>query len=54
VHDTAIYIKQFQQYMANKVAAAQQIIYELAKPITGAAIEAHLKEFSGVPMNVSA
>ena len=49
----AIRIKQFRQYMANKVAAARRMIYEFAKPITGPAVEACLKEFSGVPTKVS-
>jgi hypothetical protein len=49
----AIRIKGFRQYMANKVAAARRLIYDLAKPITGAAVDGFLKEFSGVPTKVS-
>jgi len=39
--------------MANKVEAARRAIYDFAKPITGVAVESHLKEFSGVPTKVS-
>jgi len=52
VHDMAIRIKEFWQYMANKVEAARRVIYDLTKPITGVAVEGHLKEFSGVPTKV--
>ena len=46
-------VKEFRQYMANKVEAARKAIYDLAKPITGAAVDGYLKEFSGVPTKVS-
>ena len=49
----AIRVKQFWQYMVNKVEAARRAIYDFAKPITGVAVEGHLKEFSGVPTKVS-
>ena len=39
--------------MAHKVEAACKQIYGLAKPITGAAVEGLLKDFSGVPTKVS-
>jgi len=52
VRDMTIRVKQFRQYMANKVEAARRAIYDFAKPITGVAVEGHLKEFSGVPTKV--
>ena len=43
----------FRQYLASKVTAARHLIYNLAKPITGAGVEGLLKDFSGVPTKVS-
>jgi hypothetical protein len=48
-----IRVQQFREYMAHKVEAARKQIYGLAKPITGAAVEGLLKDFSGVPTKVS-
>lgn len=48
-----IRVKQFREYMVNKVEAARNLIYGLAKPITGTAVEGLLKDFSGVPTKVS-
>ena len=53
VHDMTIRVKQFRQYMTNKVEAARRAIYDFAKPITGVDVERYLKEFSGVPTKVS-
>ncbi len=53
MHDMMIRVKEFRQYMANKVEAARRVIYNLGKPITGAAVEGYHKEFSGVPTKVS-
>jgi hypothetical protein len=53
VHDMTIRVQQFREYMAHKVEAARKQIYGLAKPITGAAVEGLLKDFSGVPTKVS-
>jgi hypothetical protein len=39
--------------MASRVEAARRLIYDLAKPITGAGVDGLLKEFSGVPTKVS-
>jgi hypothetical protein len=39
--------------MASKVEAARRLIYDFAKPITGAGVDGLLKEFSGVPTKVS-
>jgi hypothetical protein len=39
--------------MASKVEAARRLIYDFAKPIMGAGVDALLKEFSGVPTRVS-
>lgn len=47
--DMATRIYKFRHYMAEKVQGARNAIYSLAKPINGAAVEAILKEFSGVP-----
>jgi hypothetical protein len=52
VRDMTIRVKQFRQYMANRVEAARRAIYDFAKPITGVAVEGLLKEFSGVPTKV--
>jgi len=49
----AIREKGLRQYMADKVEVARGLIYNLAKPITGVAVEGHLKEFSGTPTKVS-
>jgi ABC-type nickel/cobalt efflux system permease component RcnA len=38
--------------MADRVEIARRAIYALAKPIGGAAVDALLKEFSGVPTEV--
>ncbi len=51
--DMAIRIQGFRNYMASKVEAAQRLIYDFAKPITGAGVDGLLKEFSGVPTKVS-
>jgi len=53
VRDIAIREKGFRQYLAHKVEAARKMIYDLAKPITGAAVDGILKEFSGVPTKAS-
>jgi hypothetical protein len=53
VRDVAIREKGFRQYLAHKVEAAQKMIYDLARPITGAAVDRLLKEFSGVPTKAS-
>jgi hypothetical protein len=39
--------------LAHKVEAARKMIYDLAKPITGAAVDGLLKEISGVPTKAS-
>ena len=51
--DMEIRIQGFRNYMASKVEAARRLIYNLAKPITGAGVDGLLKEFSGVPTKVS-
>ena len=51
-HDIMVRISRFQSYMADGVKIARKAIYALAKPISGAAVEALLKEFSGVPTEV--
>ncbi len=51
-HDITVRIKKFRQYMSTKVRAARRFVYELAKPITGAAVEGLLKDISGVPTQV--
>jgi hypothetical protein len=38
--------------MADRVKNARKAIYALAKPINSTAVEALLKEFSGVPTEV--
>lgn len=53
VCDMTIRVKEFREYMANKVEAAHKLVYGLAKPITGAAVDGLLKDFSGVPTKVS-
>lgn len=45
-------ISKFRNYMADRVEIARKAIYDLGKPISGAAVEALLKEFSGVPTEV--
>ena len=52
-HDMAIHEKGFRRYLASKVEAARKMIYDFAKPITGAAVDGLLKEFSGIPTKVS-
>jgi len=53
VHDMTIRVREFREYMANKVKAARELIYNFAKPITSASVERLLKDFSGVPTKVS-
>ncbi len=50
--DMLIRVTGFRQYMGNKVSQARRFIYDLAKPITGAAVEGLLKDFSGIPTQV--
>jgi hypothetical protein len=51
--DIAIRIQGCRKYMASRVEAARRLIYDFAKPITGAGVDGLLKEFSGVPTKVS-
>jgi hypothetical protein len=53
VRDAAVREKGFQQYLSSKITAARRLIYDLAKPINGAGVDGLLKDFSGVPTNVS-
>jgi hypothetical protein len=45
-------ISRFRSYIADKVEIARKAIYVLGKPIGSTAVEALLKEFSGVPTEV--
>jgi hypothetical protein len=53
VRDAAVREKGFRQYLSSKITAARRLIYDLAKPINGAGVDGLLKDFSGVPTNVS-
>ena len=53
VRDMAIREKGFRQYLALKIEAARRVIYDLARPIAGVAVDRLLKEFSGVPTKAS-
>jgi len=51
--DVIVRVTQLRTYLAGKVSSARKAIYNLAKPINGAAVEDLLKAFLGVPTEVS-
>lgn len=51
--DIAIRLNRAQKFMAEQVETARRAIYHLGHPIKGKAVEDLLKDFSGVPTQVS-